>query len=51
MSDEHTMSLNVKGVPGQLMRKMRMRAADEEITVKALVLRALTQYLKREKDA
>ena len=51
MSDEHTMGLHVKGVPAQLMRKMRMRAAAEDITVKELVIRALTQYLEREIDA
>ena len=46
-----TYTLSVRGVPTSLGQRLALRAAQEHITVKALVLRALTQYLKREKDA
>ena len=46
-----TYTLNVRGVPTSLGKRLAVRAAQEHTTVKALVVKALTQHLKREIDA
>ena len=39
-------TLNVRGVPTSLGKRLAVRAAEERTTVKALVMKALTEYLK-----
>ena len=46
-----TYALNVRGVPTSLGKRLAGRAAQEHLTVRALVMKALTQYLKRDIDA
>ena len=40
-------TLNVRGVPTSLGKRLAVRAAQEHTTVRALVMKALTEYLKK----
>ena len=46
----YTYTLNVRGVPQALRKQFAKRAVDEGTTVKVLVIRALTAFIKRETD-
>jgi predicted HicB family RNase H-like nuclease len=41
-------SVNIRDFPEELHHKAKIRAAVEKITLKELVIKALTEYLERE---
>ncbi len=43
------MVLNIKDFPDQLHRQAKIQAAIEGVTLKDLIIKALTEYLKRAK--
>ena len=43
------MVLNIKDFPNDLHRKAKIQAAIEGTTLKGLIIKALTEYLKRAK--
>jgi predicted HicB family RNase H-like nuclease len=44
------MVLNIKDFPDSLHREAKIRAAVEGITLKDLIIKALTEYLKEHKE-
>ena len=44
-----TVNVNIKDFPQDLHRKAKIQAAMEGITLKALIIKALTEYLKKAK--
>jgi hypothetical protein len=45
-----TMNLMVKGVPVELMEKIRKQADKERRTIKAVVLRSIEKYLEEQEQ-
>jgi predicted HicB family RNase H-like nuclease len=43
----HTMALNIRGMPAELVRKARVLAAQEDISLKDLVIRAIEQEVEK----
>ena len=41
--------LNIKGFPDDLHKQAKIRAAVEGITIKAIIIKALEEYLKKHK--
>jgi predicted HicB family RNase H-like nuclease len=43
------MVINIRGFPDELHRRAKIQAAVEGITLKDLIIKALTEYLKKAK--
>jgi plasmid stability protein len=42
-------TINLRDFPADLHKKVKIRAAEEETTIKAIIIKALTEYLKKKK--
>ena len=46
---QNVMTINLRNFPDDLHRKVKIQAAIEGITLKDLIIKAVTEYLKRAK--
>ena len=49
MAEEKTTSLNLREFPDELHRQAKVKAAMMRISLKEFIIRAMTEYLKKQK--